>query len=146
MEPGAIQSAATGERQRDSYKLVIAEQQFPSRLRERMKRRRVSQKALADALGVSRSSVARWLGGSEPPTAQTCMDISEFLQTSLRYLLGMTDDPSVPVYANAIERELVRVFRTLDPKGQQSALELLRESAGLFRRSRGPASQAPDRS
>ena len=61
---------------------------FPQRLKELRKSRRVSQRALAVALGVTQQAVGKWEMGRSTPDPATIARIADFFGASADYLLG----------------------------------------------------------
>ena len=60
----------------------------PQRLKELRKSRRVSQRALAVALGVTQQAVGKWEMGRSTPDPATIARIADFFGASADYLLG----------------------------------------------------------
>ncbi len=66
--------------------------QFSENLRKKMKERHVSQAALAQEMGVSRTCVGFWCRGNMIPCNERLTKLASFLETSPRRLLGCTLD------------------------------------------------------
>lgn len=68
-------------------------------LNERLKTLRikngVTQKAIADGIGVTSVSVQRFEYGTAKPKLDTVVRLADFFGVSLDYLLGRTDVPEV---------------------------------------------------
>lgn len=68
-------------------------------LNERLKSLRlqsgVTQKAIADGIGVTPVSVQRFEYGSAKPKLDTVIKIADFFKVSVDYLLGRTSNPRV---------------------------------------------------
>ena len=68
-------------------------------LNERLKSLRlqsgVTQKAIADGIGVTPVSVQRFEYGSAKPKLDTVIKIADFFKVSVDYLLGRTSNPHV---------------------------------------------------
>lgn len=60
---------------------------FSDRLSERLKQQNMSQKAFAEALGVSEATVSRYLRGDREPSINVVGKIAKILQTTPDYLL-----------------------------------------------------------
>ncbi|MEM3812083.1 MAG: helix-turn-helix transcriptional regulator [Candidatus Micrarchaeaceae archaeon] len=67
---------------------------FRDRLSFLLKSRKVSQRKLAIAINKDPSAISRYLSGKYLPMADVVMDIANFFNVSVDYLLGKTDDPS----------------------------------------------------
>lgn len=65
---------------------------FAERLQKARKSKNVSQKELADALGMSKSAFSRYENGDREPRLETLANISIALETPVEYLLGLTDE------------------------------------------------------
>lgn len=67
---------------------------FGERLRQlRLEQGMSSQQALAEALGVSQSTVANWEGGRREPGFALTERIADYFQVTVDYLLGRSDQP-----------------------------------------------------
>ena len=55
----------------------------------------VTQKAIADGIGVTTVSVQRFEYGSARPKLETVIKLADFFKVSIDYLLGRTDKPQV---------------------------------------------------
>lgn len=64
---------------------------FSSRLKELRKEKNMSQKALADVLNTTNSSVCDWERERNEPNLETLVKIAEFFDVSTDFLLGKTD-------------------------------------------------------
>lgn len=78
---------------------------FPRNLRHLLEERKLSQQAVADALGVKRQSVAQYCDGSAYPSLQRLCSLADLFGVTTDYLLGRTEckSPDVEVQA-ACER------------------------------------------
>lgn len=78
---------------------------LPRNLRHLLEERKLSQQAVADALGVKRQSVAQYCDGSACPSLQRLCSLADFFGVTTDYLLGRTEckSPDVEVQA-ACER------------------------------------------
>lgn len=54
-----------------------------------------SQQSLADALGISQSTVGNWESGRRSPKRTTAIQLAKFFGVSVDYLLGLTDQPDL---------------------------------------------------
>lgn len=69
--------------------------EFPSRLSEIMKERKVSQETLAGALGVKRQTVSLYKTGQSSPNAEQLCKIAKFFNVSTDWLLGISEAKSL---------------------------------------------------
>lgn len=97
----------------------------------------LSQKQLADAIGVSQSTIAKIEIDRNEATCSTLRKLASYFGVSSDYILGLEDDFGVKINGlqqnrmlNSEERELIRLFRSLNAPMQNVALETLRLWAG----------------
>ena len=64
---------------------------FPTRLRQLIDERKVSQQEVADYVGISRQAVAQWKDGKTIPDAYNFGKVAEFFGVPYDYLLGTND-------------------------------------------------------
>ncbi|WP_251615670.1 helix-turn-helix transcriptional regulator [Pumilibacter muris] len=64
---------------------------FNSRLRELRKEKALTQTQLAQILNVSQATVAKWETGDREPDLIMILRLCEVLETSVDYLLGVSD-------------------------------------------------------
>lgn len=70
---------------------------FPERLKSLRNQKGVTQDEVANALGVSRATVAGYESGKKrEPDYETLRKIADYFSVSTDYLLGRTDDPTPP--------------------------------------------------
>lgn len=67
---------------------------FALRLRNLKDKHRVTQRALADYLGVAHQMVGFYICGKSVPSYEKLVKIAEFFEVDVSYLLGATDDPT----------------------------------------------------
>lgn len=108
------------------------------RLQMLRKDAKISQQKLADAIGVSRSTIAMWESAASQPDNQLLQSLADYFDVSVDYLLGRTDEKS-PGQSNSpeldmdsIEYALYGTARELDEDEKQQLLEL----AKLMRKKR----------
>lgn len=66
---------------------------FPTRLRELRKDKKVSQTVLANNIGVALKQVQRYEAGENDPTLSVLVALADFFDVSLDYLCGRSNDP-----------------------------------------------------
>lgn len=85
----------------------------------------ISQKSLADAIGVSQQSINKYENHNIEPDIETLIRISDYFNTSVDYLVGHTDiRRKVEVVhsyeLNERESKLLDGYRKLNPRQKQS--------------------------
>ena len=94
---------------------------FGDRLKELRKSRHLTQKQLADIIGVERSSLCKYEGKyNVQPSDDVIIRIAEYFDVSIDYLMGKTD---VFITENAgftaAEYRLINTYRMLNTPGQK---------------------------
>ena len=92
---------------------------FPKQLKILLKENKITQKQLADALGIPASTLSSYVQGTNAPSLDTLVSIAEFFKVSTDYLLEF---PS-PCIHKQMEEDLLQVFRALSPDDQIVYLE-----------------------
>jgi transcriptional regulator with XRE-family HTH domain len=106
---------------------------FPERLKELREARGLSQEALADTLGIPRSSITHYekpeQGEKERlPRRARLEQIADFFGVSVDYLLDRTDDPSPSDKKDKTDELTSIMFHKwdkLDEKRRKQALKLI---------------------
>ncbi|MGN0683552.1 MAG: helix-turn-helix domain-containing protein [Oscillospiraceae bacterium] len=92
---------------------------FGQLLRDMRKKKRMTQKQLADKLGVTEATVSRYESNTATPPLDTLRSISAIMNVSLDELLGTEQHFTVSVFGlteqqNEIIRSLISSFRELN--------------------------------
>ena len=92
----------------------------------------ISQKALADAIGVSQQSVNKYENHNIEPDIETLIRIADFFETSVDYLIGHTSVrrriEEVHVFElNDRESKVIEQYRSLTSK-QKACVDVVMES------------------
>lgn len=97
------------------------------RIKFRRKQLGITADTLAEKVGVSRSTVFRWEKGDiEKVPGDTLVPIANALSVTPAYLMGWEDpSPALSFTLTPTEAELVQTFRSLNPLGQEEALDHL---------------------
>ena len=101
------------------------------RLRMLMSTQRVTQRALADELGISVQTIGKILSGA-PVDMRKLPTIARLFRVSQEYLLGETDDPSIGATEGAIDKDewaILELYRELAPAGRAAVAEIMRTMA-----------------
>ena len=67
---------------------------FAQRLRSLLDQKKMSQAAVANAVGVLRQTVQQYVSGKSVPSYENLIKIANYLEVDAAYLLGATDDPT----------------------------------------------------
>lgn len=92
----------------------------------------VSQKALAEAIGVSQQSVNKYENHNIEPDIGTLIRIADYFDTSVDYLIGRSIDrhstaPITSFALNQDEAAVIRKYKSLSPP-QKKAVKAILES------------------
>jgi len=74
----------------------MKERMLPERIRKKRKEKGINQLDLADTLGLSEMTIRRWESGKVSPRIEEIERTAEVLNTSVEYLMGLTDDATPP--------------------------------------------------
>jgi len=80
--------------------------------------RKMSQKALADAVGVKPQSVFEWKTKGNIPRADTAIKIAEYFNVPIKWLVLGVEDAAF----TQDERDLLAVYRQLDQRDKDDLL------------------------
>lgn len=97
------------------------------------KEKSLSQKDLADQIGISQSTIAKIEIGRNEATSNTIRKLADFFNVSADYLLGRTDElgtgvspfPPADVYTDE-EKKLIADYRELTPPLKRMIQETLK--------------------
>lgn len=86
---------------------------FSKRLWELLKDKHLSQKELAEHLGITRQSVSQYINGVTEPCLSRAWVIADFLGVSIDYLAGRSelknnDEPSKKELEDKVKQELLK--------------------------------------
>ena len=92
----------------------------------------ISQKHLAEAIGVSQQSVNKYENHNIEPDIETLKRIADYFDTSIDFLVGFSSERRKTGLSNSQdisrqESSLIRKYRTLTPKEKQS-IDLILEN------------------
>lgn len=64
-----------------------------SRIKYLREKKNLSQKRLADSLGITNVQLSRYESGDRKPDPETILQIADYFETTTDYLLGKTNNP-----------------------------------------------------
>ena len=70
---------------------------FKDRLKLLRENKKISSKELADALNVDVATISNYESGRRNPKNETLLQLADFFNVSIDYLLGRTDDEQVAI-------------------------------------------------
>lgn len=107
------------------------------RIKQLRKQKGLTQKEMAEAVGVGVSTVAMWESGKRTPSFKLLNDLSDLFDKSIDYILGTSDDDRSPKLNDAqveqlgtweIQSKLIDILRQylqLDEYGKMNVRSLL---------------------
>lgn len=111
------------------------------------KKRKKTQKEVADYIGVSRPAYTNYEKGTRSPDRNTLSNIADYLNTNVDFLLGRTEDDSptnefnnykrkvlneYPFYNNNNYEFIVRSENNLSPDAYRKLQKLAKKAAEIF--------------
>lgn len=97
-----------------------------TKLKELRKSIGISQKTLAEAIGVSQQSINKYENHNIEPDITTLMRIAKYFNTSVDYIIGNSNENSAPLLnITDEESKIICTYRTLDNRKKNSILEIL---------------------
>lgn len=109
---------------------------FSEKIKELRAESNISQKVLAEKLGLSQSCVTKLENGLREPTGSTLIAFSKFFNVSVDYLVGLEEDSpatvSIKSPAPALseeEKELLNIFSSLSESGKDTVMVAARNAA-----------------
>ncbi|MDO4730591.1 MAG: helix-turn-helix transcriptional regulator [Clostridia bacterium] len=111
---------------------------FAERLKELRKDKNMTQVQLAEALGVSKGTVAMWEIGKREPNFETLNRLSDIFDKRIDYILGYSNDASSPRFTEEdidqlgrweVEdqfREIIMAYLSLDEYGKTAVESLIK--------------------
>ncbi len=93
---------------------MTTEEIFPVRLKLALKKRRMTQTALCQAVGVSGWVVCHWCSGRQMPQSRYLPDIARALGVSIDWLLGVDEPMGLPPDPEPEPKRPARRKRVID--------------------------------
>ena len=100
-----------------------------TRIRAARRDRGLTQDALADQVGVSRSAVAQWETGRTGQVTGNLSRIAGVLEVNVEYLMYGDDKRAMGEVRQGDELALLRLYRECDPDDRQMLLRTARRLA-----------------
>lgn len=100
-----------------------------NRIKELRKKHRMSQIRLSIELEVSQEAVSAYENGKCYPSFQSLLKLSEIFNSSIDYIMGLSDKNISPSSISENERILLNDFKKLDELRQEKAISYVQ---GLY--------------
>lgn len=111
---------------------------FGENLRTLIDERDMTQKELAARLNIAPSTMGSYVQNTREPDFATLKAIAKFFNVSIDYLL----DNHIGKTATHQEDELLRIFRSLEPRQQEICLEQCRVFVRANHKGKAPAAKS----
>lgn len=99
---------------------------FDDRLLQLRLSKKLKQKDVADAIGVSERSYSTYENNSRDPSTDTVIKLSKFFNVSIDYLLGTSDVPTVHTSGNLnLEGLLAKIFFEISDETREEFVSLV---------------------
>lgn len=95
------------------------------RIIELLDKRRMSQKQLADLIGVTEATISRYVSGDRMPKSQILSNMATALKTTSDYLLGNESDGDLSKDFAQIERLIARNADKMTNKQKKELMDIL---------------------
>ena len=100
---------------------------FRKNLSNMIYERDVTQKDVADHIGVTQTAVSHWLTGMTTPRGDTLIKLANYFGTTPSVLMG-----NASALSTIDEERILHLFRMLSPLGKEKALERMDELTKLY--------------
>lgn len=105
-------------------------QAFAKRIKELRIKNNLTQKQLAEKVGITSTGVSYWESGVAVPNVDTLTKLSNYFGVTINYLLGIEDN-----IGNENNSETAIIFRKadqVDPKDKEKLLQILDSTIDIF--------------
>lgn len=95
---------------------------FHTRMKELRTQNSVTQRELAEALGIRATAICNYEADRNEPSLEKLVEMAKFFHVSCDYILGLTDS-SLPPNTREVSKELeilYSYFRKLTPENQEN--------------------------
>lgn len=82
---------------------------FPSRLRELREKKELLSKDFAKIMNVEPATITNWEKGNRFPKDDVLINIADYFDCSIDYLLGRTDDPLSKIYSGKSHNQTIEI-------------------------------------
>jgi transcriptional regulator with XRE-family HTH domain len=104
---------------------MISQQRLGSIIRDLRTEARLTQQSLADRSGVAKQAISNIERGATFPSLRTLEQLAETLRVPVHMIVAQAEQDGADV-DGALEANLIRVMRSLDPISRSRARDLMR--------------------
>lgn len=98
---------------------------FVERVKELIKENNLTQRDLANDIGVTESTMCKYLAGSRVPGGDTLLNLATALKTTTDYLLGLDDSNKQELDFTDLKRLLARGPKDLTPAEKNELISII---------------------
>lgn len=95
-----------------------------NRIKELREEKHITQVRLSIELEVSQETISAYEKGKYFPSAKSLIKLSEIFNTSIDYILGLTEirNPQLPARLNYYEKRLILLAKEMDDLGREKLI------------------------
>lgn len=95
------------------------------RMKEARLKNHLTQEELAEKLNTDKVQISRWEQGRKIPRAERIAEIAQILNTSVDYLMGLSDEPTIRVKIDNLSIEEMSIIVALRSNNDNEALRII---------------------
>lgn len=98
---------------------------FVERVKDLIKKHDLTQRDVANDIGVTESTMSKYISGSRIPGGETLSNLATALKTTTDYLLGLDNSNKQELDYSDLKRLLARNSKDLTPKEKTELISLI---------------------
>lgn len=98
---------------------------FVERVKELIKVNNLTQRDLANDIGVTESTMCKYLSGNRVPGGETLSNLATALKTTTDYLLGLDNENKTEINSSKLRLLLARGAKDLTPEEKNELISII---------------------
>lgn len=98
---------------------------FVERVKELIKVNNLTQRDLANDIGVTESTMCKYLSGNRVPGGETLSNLATALKTTTDYLLGLDNENKTEINSSKLRLLLARSAKDLTPEEKNELISII---------------------
>lgn len=98
---------------------------FVKRVKELIKVNNLTQRDLANDIGVTESTMCKYLSGNRVPGGETLSNLATALKTTTDYLLGLDNENKTEINSSKLRLLLARSAKDLTPEEKNELISII---------------------
>ena len=98
---------------------------FVKRVKELIKINNLTQRDLANDIGVTESTMCKYLSGNRVPGGETLSNLATALKTTTDYLLGLDNENKTEINSSKLRLLLARSAKDLTPEEKNELISII---------------------